>query len=441
MLKQSIYTYLFQRDGHFYIYNSKNSLFAEITEDLYEVLYNRDYQSLPNHVIDNLLKKGVICKEAEQYLYYAEELTKFNASAYNNKEIGLVIVPTTNCNFDCPYCFEGKKKASVMTEDVQLSIIDYLKNNKEARKIHLTWYGGEPLMAFNVIKSLYKKINALDNKEIASHTLITNGYLISDDVIEFINYAKIKDIQITLDGTKERHDSLRCLRGTRKPTFDKILSNLNNLLANCLESQISLRVNINRQNTNDFFEIYKHVHDNIQSERVTVYPRFIREDTTDKCSLCYNSMPNELIFQFYKDLYSKGVNVSFLPKAIKSRGCMMHQLNSFIIGPSGELYKCWNDVNNYDKIVGHINEKNIENRELFYHLLTETHPFADTHCKSCMQFPICSGGCGWYRSRNIKENAHFNLCPIQKDISILEDCLILSLDKSKIKYKSQISAL
>lgn len=134
MLKQSIYTYIFQRDGHFYIYNSKNSLFAEITEDLYEILYNRDYQSLPSPVIDNLLKKGVICEEAEQYLYYSEELLKFNASANNNKELGLVIVPTTNCNFDCPYCFEGKKKALVMTEDVQLSIIEYLRNNKDAKK-------------------------------------------------------------------------------------------------------------------------------------------------------------------------------------------------------------------------------------------------------------------------------------------------------------------
>ncbi|MDE5976505.1 MAG: hypothetical protein K2G69_08145 [Muribaculaceae bacterium] len=53
----------------------------------------------------------------------------------------------------------------------------------------------------------------------------------------------------------------------------------------------------------------------------------------------------------------------------------------------------------------------------------------------------CSGGCGYYRSRNINENGHFNLCPIQKDLSILADCLILSLDKSKIKYNSQISAL
>jgi uncharacterized protein len=441
MLQQSIYTYIFQRKGHFYLYNSKNALFAEITEDLYEVLYNRDYSSLPSNIVDDLINKGVICDETEQYIYYSEEHTKFSASAYNNKEIGLVIVPTTNCNFDCPYCFEGEKKAQIMSKEIEDSIIDYLQNNQEAKKIHLTWYGGEPLMAFDVIKSLYSKISKIEDKKIASHTLITNGYLITSEVIDFINYAEIKDIQITLDGTNSRHDSLRCLRKSKKPTFDKILYNLNRILEQCLYAQVNLRVNINRKNSDDFFEVYKYIQENIKSDRIYVYPGFIREDTADKCSLCYNSMPNDLTFQFYRRLHQNGANVSFIPKAVKLRGCMMHQFNSFIIGPSGELYKCWNDVNNESKIVGHINGKEIENRALFYHLLTETHPFSDAKCKNCLQFPICSGGCGWYRSRNILEKGNFNLCPIQKDLYILEESLLLSLDKNKKLYKHQISAI
>ncbi len=117
----------------------------------------------------------------------------------------------------------------------------------------------------------------------------------------------------------------------------------------------------------------------------------------------------------------------------------MHQLNSFIVGPRGEFYKCWNDVNDDNKIVGYINRKEIGNRKLFYHLLTETHPFADKRCKDCLQFPICSGGCGWYRSRNILDACKFNLCPIQKDLTILEDLLIQSLEKKNLKYKQQIT--
>ncbi len=432
MLQQSIYTHIFHRYGRFFIYNSRNTLFAEITEDLYEVLYNRDYKSLPDNVIENLLNKGVLCDDSEQHLYYAEEFVKFNASAYNDTELGLVIVPTTNCNFDCPYCFEGEKKAHVMSKEIQDSIIEYITTNRLAKKIHLTWYGGEPLMAFDVMKSLYEKIKQIDSKKISSHTLITNGYLISDGVINFINYSNIKNIQITLDGNKSRHNALRCLKISQKPTFDKILQNIKRILNECPSVKLSIRVNINKENSDDFFEIYQYFQEKVNSKKLTVYPGFIREDTPDQCSLCYSSMSKEAKYQFYKRLYQKGVNVSFMPQIIKKRGCMMHQLNSFIIGPTGELYKCWNDVNNDNKIIGYITNKNIQNRKLFYHFLIDTHPFADSHCKDCLQFPICNGGCGWYRSRNITGNGKFDICPIQKNLSILEDSLILSLDKGNI---------
>lgn len=119
----------------------------------------------------------------------------------------------------------------------------------------------------------------------------------------------------------------------------------------------------------------------------------------------------------------------------------MHQLNSFIIGPRGEMYKCWNDVNNDSKIVSYINNKKIINRKLLYHYLTETHPFSDSNCKDCLHFPICSGGCGWYRSRNVLDKGKFNICPLQKDIRILEESLMLSLDKREVVYPQKISVI
>lgn len=441
MLQLSIYTHIFTYKNRFFVFNSKTSLFAEITEDLYECLYNRDFTSIPDNLIKDLLSKEVLCKESEKFLYYSEELIKFNASACNDTELGLVIVPTTDCNFACPYCFEGEKKHYVMTEAIQNAIVEYISSNKHANKIHLTWYGGEPLIAFNVMKSLFNKIQHIDNKKIHSHTLITNGYLINDDVIKFINYANINDIQITLDGTKERHDSLRCLRYSNKPSYEIILKNIKHILSMCPNVALSIRVNIDKSNSKDFFEVFRYFHEKICSNKITVYPGFIREDTADHCSLCYNSMSTEFKYSFYKDLLKQGINVNFMPQIVQKRGCMMHQLNSFIVGPRGELYKCWNDVNNDNKIIGHIYSKTISNRNLFYHLLTETHPFADSKCKECLQFPICSGGCGWYRSRNIKENGKFNLCPIQKDLSILEKSLILSLEKGNVKYNQQISAI
>ncbi len=182
-----------------------------------------------------------------------------------------------------------------MNNEIQNFIVKHLETNDEAKDIHLTWYGGEPLMAFDVIRSLYDKIKAIKNKSIKTHTLITNGYLIDDDVLDFINYAQINEIQITLDGVKSRHDKLRCLRGSGKPTFDRIITNIGNILTQCPNVKLSLRVNINRGNYGDFYDIFVFLHDKFQSDKLLVYPGFIREDTADKCSLCYNSMPNDMM--------------------------------------------------------------------------------------------------------------------------------------------------
>lgn len=59
----------------------------------------------------------------------------------------------------------------------------------------------------------------------------------------------------------------------------------------------------------------------------------------------------------------------------------------------------------------------------------ETTPFVDTKCKDCFAFPICSGGCAWYRFKNMKEDKDFNFCTLFADKSLLEKCLIKSMDK------------
>ncbi len=220
---------------------------------MFEALYNRDYENLPTHIKEDLKKKKVICEESDLYTYYLSQLVKFNATAYSQKEAGIVIVPTTACNFQCPYCFEKNKKTKRMSEDIQNKIVEYIENNKDLEKINLTWYGGEPLLAFDIIKELYHRINGIEGKCIGKHSIITNGLLISDEVIDFINYAHVNSMQVTIDGIKEHHDITRCTKSNKLPTFDKIMDNVDRLLQGCPDLKIKLRVNISRKNQNDFF--------------------------------------------------------------------------------------------------------------------------------------------------------------------------------------------
>jgi uncharacterized protein len=100
----------------------------------------------------------------------------------------LTIAPTFDCNFGCPYCFETAKHGT-MKENIQQAVIDFIKSQIEqlqSNNISLTWYGGEPLLAKDIIVSMSHKINALAKTYslTSSFNIITNGYLIDETITE-----------------------------------------------------------------------------------------------------------------------------------------------------------------------------------------------------------------------------------------------------------------
>lgn len=126
--------------------------------------------------------------------------------------------------------------------------------------------------------------------------------------------------------------------------------------------------------------------------------------------------------------------MDLFPKNPIERGCMMNTINSYIIGASGELYKCWNDVSNPRKIIGYIDQKDFVNKGLFYQYMLECSQFDDLECRNCKVFPICQGGCGWYRYRNLYEKGSFNVCSIFKNTDKLKFALNTSFQDMESEY-------
>lgn len=432
-MRLSIYTYLFTHSSNFYLYNSEKDIFAVISEKLYSLLYNRDFQSIDEETLNMLRSKKIIIENEEAYSYYNEMKMRYYSESYDKENLMLVVVPFSGCNFACPYCFEEKKVPLLMSEEVEDKVIDFITGHSHAKHLTLTWYGGEPLLGFHAIKSLYGKITKNTNLKILKHTLITNGYLINREMLDFFRESKLRGMQITLDGNENSHNKTRCLKQSKQGTFERIVENIGLVLESLPDCRLSIRININRVNQNDFQEMYHFLHNRFPSKKLYVYPGFIREETQDKSSLCYRSIDSNAIIPFYNRIKSQGVPMNFFPKK-SHKGCMINKLNAYIIGPKGELYKCWNDVNNPDRVIGYIDQKEFTNRTLFDRYMTEVSPFEDSQCKDCLLFPVCSGGCSWYRYKNIFEGAHFNVCSQFKDLRNLENALLNSLaDKEKLK--------
>ena len=75
--------------------------------------------------------------------------------------------------------------------------------------------------------------------------------------------------------------------------------------------------------------------------------------------MCFKSLFNGYRYDFYKNIADKGLPVDFFPRIELHKGCMVNENSSFVIGPQGELYKCWNDFNSPDKTIGNIKDKNL----------------------------------------------------------------------------------
>ena len=407
------------------MYNSQTGLFSTIVKPVYECLFNNDFDSLDNDIINSLKEKRIIVDDNHQYDYYYLCRQNFlNSFGSNTRGLGLVIAPTTGCNFACPYCFEGEKDNKVMTSEVIDDLILFIKSYKETSHLNITWYGGEPLNAFGLMKEIVKRIKDECHQKIASQSIITNGYLITDEVIKFMRAENFNFIQITFDGVEEHHNKTRFLKGSFSPTFSRIMSNVDRLYREMPEKcKISLRININKDNEQDYAEMYKLVNDKYPNQRISVYPGFIRESNKDNSRMCYKSLTGKSMFDFFKKVEAQGLKVNYYPKR-KDKGCMICSGNDFVIGPEGELYKCWNDFNHPDRIVGYLKDKKMTNTSLIGKYSFEATIYSDPKCKDCKLFPICDGGCGWFRYQNTFENKNYQLCPYLKNEVCLEECLI-----------------
>lgn len=410
MRKWSRYNHIFKKNGICLIYNSLSNAFAELPEELYNKL--RKYSSgdsveiQDSELMEELIQLKVIVTDDDF------EILKFRyqnlSHRFSHNVLALTINPTLGCNFACPYCFEGEHKTSPrMNDEIEDAIISFINRHKLAKVLDVTWFGGEPLLDFSRIKSLTTKMLALGLAYNAS--IITNGYLLTKNIIQEFERFKIGRVQITIDGPKELHDKRRYLKNGGA-TFDKILANLVNLSQLAPNIHIGIRVNLDLENKDEFISIYNTI-TQLQLKNVSIHPAFVK-DHTGNCTTCALSSKEQYIY--IKELYEKfHISFSRFYPSNDRYECGVRNPNAIVIGPSGELYKCWNDVGNKDKIYGSIFGE-ITNEKILLDYLIGADPFDDEKCRSCTLLPVCSGGCPYERLELWKRKT-VNTCPLMKE--------------------------
>ncbi len=408
-MEWSRYNRLFrsERFGPF-LYNAMSNTLLELDEEHYRVLEElRDRGNGSCAGADSsfvaLLREHKALVEAgeEERLLLSRQYAR-NALCFDTALLGLTLCPTLQCNFRCPYCFEhSQQDGTVMSPETVARLLTFIQGYKDIRHLSIAWFGGEPLLAFNIIRDITEKVQALDlNFEGAS--LVTNGYLLDGDKIARLNSLKINSIQITLDGPQGVHDSRRVLAGGG-PTFQRILGNVAALMDSPYEGSCAIRVNIDKHNLDRFLELRAALLERFTGKKLSVNAAHVDTSLGDAydhdCSLTLREWAD-----FTLALHRKGVllptGASFYPAGNLDSVCVATMHHGFVIGPEGELYKCWSDVGKPAMIIGNIHaEEPVTNPALRAQYYTGIDAYSDPVCRACDALPICGGGCANRRLR------------------------------------------
>lgn len=412
-MKWSKYNYFFETESVFLLYNSLTNSFAELEEETYkELVRMKELNQLPvddAELEEQLVSMKVLVEDDRDEINRIKYQAQYRR--FNNKHLGLTINPTLHCNFACPYCFEEGHAKVYMTNEVEDSLVQYIEKRKEVESLHVTWFGGEPLLAFDRIVSLTGKMRALGLRYNAG--MITNGYLLTKNVIEQLPSLAIGSIQITLDGLAPVHNRRRRLV-SGKGSFDRIMENIDRLRQLNSEIQLSIRVNIDAENKDDFVKIYD-LFKQKNYPRTYVSPAFVDDISGCKVDDCVLFDPQSQARYLVEMKKKYGLDFSHFYPSFNRSECPVRNPNYLVIGPSGEIYKCWNDVGNSARIVGYLDEKKPANMKWLLRYLTGADPFEDEKCRSCLLLPVCSGGCPYSRLQNEYEGKSINTCGYFKD--------------------------
>lgn len=412
-MKWSKYNILSKSDkyGHL-LFNTMSMVFLQINdEDLSAWL---ELKSNPDKVAEFsngnfLLKSRIIVKDDDEDLnVYLTDVLK---NRYNSSDLALTILPTRGCNFGCIYCYEQERPLINMSEDTEQAIIRFVKSNPNLKRLSVVWYGGEPLLNFPSIRRLSEAFIGMDIEYSAK--MVCNGYLLTEDIANEIERLKICNIQITLDGIADIHDQRRPLLGGQ-PTYEKIMSNLKYLLSVNHSVTIDIRSNIDRRNMDEYHKFYEEFRKEIPDSRVTLYPGFVSDLLSDECvSVEDNISEGGYKAQFALDIFNRyGIEIkAFLPK-FRRHSCVASKYFAFVIGPEGEIYKCWRMVGNKEQTLGNV--RSGLDLAKFSRYLVGADYTRDPKCLNCEFITLCGGGCPLVRLRNKEEGLNLNHCCPEK---------------------------
>lgn len=359
--------------------------------------------------IDELVKEGLL---------FSEDIDISNFK-YNEDNVvkAMCLHVAHDCNLKCNYCFASqgnfKGERTLMSLEVGKRALEFLaKNSGSRRNLEVDFFGGEPLMNFQLVKDLVDYGRQLEeeyNKNFR-FTITTNGILLDDEKIDYIN-EKMENIVLSLDGRKEVNDNMRkTING--EGSYDIILPKFKKMVEKRGDKDYYIRGTFTSKNTDfskDALDFYKNGFKKISIEPVVTPEEMdyaLREEHLDGVLDEYEKFSREYLnikkkdkdFYFFHFMIDLTQGPCIVKRAV---GCGAGS-EYLAVTPEGELYPCHQFVGEKEFVMGNVFDgiKNTNLRETF----KKANVYNKEECRVCWARFYCSGGC-----HANSYNAHKNL--------------------------------
>lgn len=390
----------------------KNILKSTYGEKAVEDVYNE---------IDNLVKEGLLFSEdvdISNFKYNEENVVK-----------AMCLHIAHDCNLKCNYCFASqgnfKGEKALMTSEVGKQAIEYLaKNSGSRRNLEVDFFGGEPLMNFELVKELVDYGRSLEEKYNKNFrfTITTNGVLLDDEKIDYIN-ENMDNVVLSLDGRKEVNDNMR-RTVSNEGSYDIIVPKFKKLVEKRGDKDYYIRGTFTSKNTDfskDALDFYNNGFKKISVEPVVTSEEMdyaLREEHLQTVLNEYEEFSKEYInikkkdkdFYFFHFMIDLEQGPCIIKRAV---GCGAGS-EYMAITPQGDIYPCHQFVGEEKFNMGNVFEgvHNTELRDTF----KKANVYNKEECRVCWARFYCSGGChaNSYYAHNDLNKAYKLGCEMEK---------------------------
>lgn len=328
------------------------------------------------NVIKSLYSKGIIIDDGldEIELLRDEE----NKKQHQDSILRMTIFLTKACNFRCTYCIQEHINKRIDDETINNIIQFIIKESEKRREIKINWFGGEPLLEFEVLTNILKKVLPVckENGCTLNSSMTTNGYLLDEHKVIALRDLGVNTMQITVDGDKNNHNKTRIL-ANGEGTYDQVLKGVELAAGNGIK--VILRININSENIG------------VKPKVLEDIAKSLRENIYISISNVFQEKEKHSSFEIKK--YACELGYKRCGRLNNFYGCQACGHNSVTIAPDGKILYCSNSedmepigsLQQYGEIV--FKNKQMHSQNISKSLVD------NEECRECKELPLCLGGC------------------------------------------------